>query len=325
MENAGKDKLVEDVNTEKIVATATEKTEQNTDNITEQKAVKTTEKPQQEKSQQKNTAQEKDTKSKGDKTEKSASEKYQYLIKNREIKKHSKKHKIAIILMIFLGTSLILGGSVFAMLSYLNYNNFLVLIDKEGMNIFSLSNSYDFSSPSQVLSLSGPKYMDNITLMDIYSKIPDMELAEGTYGSNLNNKYTAATFYLKNVSGKDQIYRESIILDDISKNVDEAIRIMVIKNGERTVYAKAKADGTPEEVVPGQSFTKDGGSTEIWFSEPFISPKHAFYNTGLTLAQGEIVKYTVLIWLEGWDEQCVDSILGGTIKIEFQFSQQNEA
>ncbi len=254
------------------------------------------------------------------------SSKYKYLIKNRQVLRHTRQHKIVVALMIFLGVTIALGGAVYGIISFLNYNNFQVLIDKEGMNILSLSNRLDFSNPTEVLALGGPRYMDNITLMDIYYLIPEFEAHEGAYGEGDNTKYIAATFFLKNITSKDRIYREAVIIDDVTKNVDDALRVMIIRDGERTVYAKAKPDQTPEEVVPGQFFTRQGipdTGGEVWMAEPFISPRHVCYNTGLPLAAGQIVKYTVLIWLEGWDDECVDAILGGTIKLELQFAQHN--
>ena len=34
---------------------------------------------------------------------------------------------------------------------------------------------------------------------------------------------------------------------------------------------------------------------------------------------GSIDKYTVVIWLEGWDPECVDDIMGGEVKLSMNF------
>lgn len=254
--------------------------------------------------------------------------KYKYILTKKEAKKHEKRRKVVIILLIFLLITLLFGGTVYAMLSFIEYNSFKVLIDREGSNILSLSNSGDFAYPSEVLSLGGPKYMDNITLMDIYHRIPEFEAVDGSFTKGEEHaKYLAATFYLKNVSEETQIFTEAILLSDITKGVDDAIRIMVIRDGDRQIYAKSAADGNPEEVVPGRYFTTDGVSNskgDVWMATPFSSPVHAFYNSGLILKPGEVKKYTLLVWLEGWDPECVDDRLGGTIKVEFYFSQEKQ-
>lgn len=254
-----------------------------------------------------------------------SSEKYKYLIKNRQVRKHTRRHKFVVILMIFLAVTILLGGSVYGMLTFLEYNNFKVLVDKEGMNILSLSNSEDFSNPSEVISIGGPKYMDNTTLLDISYLLPEIEATEGSFGEGMFVNYIAATFYLKNVSGKDQIFRESILLKEVTKGMDDAIRIMIIRDGQKTVYAKPNKDGQPEEVVPGQMYGRDGSfvttEEDIWMAEPFASETYVCYNTGVELAAGQVIKYSLLIWLEGWDEECINDILGGTIKLEMQFTR----
>lgn len=253
--------------------------------------------------------------------------KYKYIITNRKVRKEDRKRRFVIILLIILLIALLLGGLVYGVLSFITYNNFKVMIDKEGGNTFSLSYNSSFTNPTQVLSLGGPKFMDNVTMMDLYQKIPEFEAAEGTYLGEygVNIKYLAATFYLKNITSTTQVFTESIELGDVTKDVDAAVRIMLIRNGERTVYAKAKdGAGTPEEVVPGQYFTSAGvvhALDPTWMTVPFVSPKHAFYNAGVRIAPGEMIKYTLVIWLEGWDPECVDARLGGTIKIEVHFTQ----
>ena len=34
---------------------------------------------------------------------------------------------------------------------------------------------------------------------------------------------------------------------------------------------------------------------------------------------GDVMKYTVVIWLEGNDPDCVDAIIGGVMKLEMKF------
>ena len=66
-------------------------------------------------------------------------------------------------------------------------------------------------------------------------------------GSHNGQNYIAYTFYASN-KGQDTInYWATIEIEDVIKNVDEAIRVMVIKNGERTIYAKKnKSTGNAE-------------------------------------------------------------------------------
>ena len=78
---------------------------------------------------------------------------------------------------------------------------------------------------------------------------------------------------------------------------------MVIKNGEEKVYAKAKM-----------------GSTE---PEPdtiaFSSNTQVLKNVTEDFKSGDVDKYTVVIWLEGEDPECVDNIRGGVVKMSMNF------
>ncbi len=74
---------------------------------------------------------------------------------------------------------------------------------------------------------------------------------------------------------------------------------MVIKNGEETVYAKAKKGSTepePDTVM-------------------FLSNTQVLQNTTEGFKPGAVDKYTVVIWLEGNDPECVDDIKGGVVKM----------
>ena len=45
----------------------------------------------------------------------------------------------------------------------------------------------------------------------------------------------------------------------------------------------------------------------------------------LHLTPGEYTKFTIVVWLEGDDPECVDTILGGVFKIDMNMSVLGEA
>ena len=148
--------------------------------------------------------------------------------------------------------------------------------------------------------------------------------------------------------------------------MDKAIRVMLIKDenpeddhlGTITVYAAGQCDQKgkllyddegftiPEEVVPrknykpeniylydGYSFA-DGTIAEdgVWMTKTFAGGGYVLNSELFTLEPGEVVKYTIVIWLEGEDPECVgdsssnvDSergILGGQVKLAVEFLTQ---
>ena len=112
---------------------------------------------------------------------------------------------------------------------------FTVILDsnetlESGLAIFdSLNNSHG----KRKLEATPIKFMDNIS----YKWIPENVDTEAS-GSHNGRDYIAYTFYLEN-QGTDVIdYYYEVIIDDVIKNVDEAIRIRIYHNGVDTTYAK---------------------------------------------------------------------------------------
>ena len=146
-------------------------------------------------------------------------------------------------------------------------------------------------------------FLDNISI-DWLPKDIDNEKD----GSHNGENYIAYTFYIEN-QGKEVInYWYSVVIDDVIKNVDEAARVMIYLNGERSVYAKIN------------SYTKEAEKdTKVFFSD-----EEAVLEQRRDFKPGDIDKFTVVIWLEGDDPDCVDSILGGEIKMHMEIREEHK-
>ena len=106
-------------------------------------------------------------------------------------------------------------------------------------------------------------------------------------------------FFLKN-NGEEEIgYNREIKINSVIKGVDEAVRVAVYINKEKNLYAKKSNSGNPE---PG--------------TKPFFSTYQILNEERLSMKPGDVDRYTVIIWLEGEDPECVDDIIGGEMKME---------
>ena len=126
-------------------------------------------------------------------------------------------------------------------------------------------------------------------------------------GSHNGRNYIAYTFYAENM-GQDTInYWATIKIDDVIRNVDEAIRIKVFKNDNKVVYAKnSRATGQPEpETVPFH----DEDTVMLEVTENF--------------KVGDIDKYTIVIWVEGDDPECKNDLIGGEIKMHMTLTEEH--
>ena len=146
------------------------------------------------------------------------------------------------------------------------------------------------------------KFMDNISI----EWLPK-NYKEFTGGSHNGDNYIGYTFYVDNQGTENQSYWYAVYIDDVIKNVDEAIRIMIVVNDEVKVYAKPNPI-TGEAEKDTVKFYKN--------SIPVMENRNNF-------KPGDIDKITIFIWLEGDDPECVDNILGGEIKMHMEITEEH--
>jgi hypothetical protein len=184
--------------------------------------------------------------------------------------------------------------------------------------MISLSEHPDMSDPTSVLHGTQVKDMWNITETWLPEDIDgDYEGSHNGNGMTEDDpSYLAYTFYLQNIQSKDITYNYNLKIVDLSKientdlTLEDAARIKVYRNGEPVVYGKNEPDSDkplPEAV----SFDENKARKIISVDDVKID------------ADG-IDKFTVVIWLEGEDPQCVNEILGGTMKVDMNFFANQE-
>lgn len=144
-------------------------------------------------------------------------------------------------------------------------------------------------------------FMDNISINWIPSNI-DNE----ANGSHNGENYIAYTFYIENKGDDIVDYWYSVLIDDVIKNVDDAVRVMLFHNGNRTVYGKINAYTGMEEENTKAFFDKD----------------IAVLEQRMEFRPGDVDKFTVVIWLEGDDPDCNDNLLGGEIKMHMEIREE---
>lgn len=154
----------------------------------------------------------------------------------------------------------------------------------------------------KILKATRVDFMDNISVKWLPENINNMG-----EGSHNGENYLAYTFYLEN-KGSDPInYWYQIFIDDVIKNVDKAIRVMIYRNDERTIYAKAnETTGEPEE------------GTEMFYSELEVMLENRE-----NFMPGEIDKFTIVIYLEGDDPDCVDALIGGEMQMHMEITEEH--
>jgi len=154
----------------------------------------------------------------------------------------------------------------------------------------------------KILAAPRLESMDNISIRWIP---PDIDNEKD--GSHNGDNYLAYTFYLEHLGIEVLNYWYSIYIDDVFRNVDEATRIMVFLNGERTVYAKRDRHGNPEPNT-----------------KPFYSADCVLLEERQNIRPGDIDKFTIVFWIEGDDPDCVDALIGGTMKMHMEITDEKD-
>lgn len=172
-------------------------------------------------------------------------------------------------------------------------------------------------------------------------------------GSHNGRNYLAYTFYLTN-NGKETLNYQSMLQSvKAAKDADEACRVMIFKNGEPEVFAKenrglTSSDGTPEpfekifkKEIPAnytpptaeeiEAAAKEPQNKELVnhtdeeiVIQPFVDSKTVFSTEVEGLEPGQSDKYTIVMWIEGEDPECLDVIRDGYVKLMWFFNIADE-
>ena len=218
--------------------------------------------------------------------------------KVKQEKKTNKIFRIVLILII-----LILLILYFVIGIIYNRGNFSITLDKDlyfedGLMIYD---DPEYKVYRSELLAPAPDTFDSMS----YKWLPD-NLGEEKLGTHNGDNYLAYTFLIENTGDKEVNYISRVVIEDVIKNVDEAVRIRIYKGNEYVTYAKLSNTGESE---------KD--------TVPFLEDKLVMEEQVENFKPGDINKYTVVMWIEGTDADCTDNILGGEFKAYMNFSSED--
>ena len=268
------------------------------------------------------------------------------IIVSKAMKAASARRTATKVIAIVLAATLVLSGGAWGIITFIEANSMMVSINdkKEGL---ALSTTSTFEQMTTKINMKGPERMDAYT----YSWFEQEKLL-GAEGPHHGSGYFCYSFYLKNISPTTACeYTFGVRFIKDTKNISAATRIMIIESDEgcenetylTRVFATAKADGTAEyvsyneceETQTGLSLPLLNGAngnllntnvTQSFVGEVYDEETsedlgyYALRESGKRLSHDAYVKYTIVIWLEGTDLQCVDDILGGKCSMQFEFS-----
>jgi len=221
---------------------------------------------------------------------------------------------------------MILGGALlvcyFMAAFYTQSGEFVIRIDHNGEKGLVISDTTDFSQ--ELITLNGTPIpeADNISIFNIDPEVMDID------GDHNGPEYLAYTFYATNIGYDPITYTYNLSIEHETKGMDEAIWVLLYHNGQHQILAKKSKTGEPElqrseyefpfmedALKPEQYSYDEETGLHTLTTVPFDNARIVDMQERPALQPGEVDKFTVVIWLEGEDPECVNDILGGTIEM----------
>jgi len=210
--------------------------------------------------------------------------------------------------------SLVMVITYVVSLLYTRFGSFTISVNKFHNYDYgiALSETSDFANPTAKLTCRASRGVTNIDGKDL----DDANLGSVDGQDNAKN-YLCYTFYCKNTGNEAVDYEYSINIVNATMGIEKAARVRVIisKNNEnrtQTDYARAKGvDLETGKPIP---------ETTPYETTPFYEEMIVCYLKEKDFKPGDTMKYTLVLWLEGNDDECINDIIGGTFKIDMKFS-----
>lgn len=198
-----------------------------------------------------------------------------------------------------------------------NGANFVVKFDGDDGLGLSLYNTEAMDKPFSRLSYPTLIDQKDVSLSWIPENIED---GLGDKSDRNRSWYFAFSFLLRNESNVSVDISLEINANKVKQNVDSAIRLALYRNvlgsnepSERKIFAKPQENG---ENIGAPEITMDNNGNILYETEPFLSPTKICSLRYEKLKIGEVNKFTVLIWIEGYDPECKDELKGGTMSMD---------
>lgn len=237
---------------------------------------------------------------------------------NTSAEKVYKRNWLLRIVAIIVGVLLLLLSIGYACTAVINSAGRFTVSMAGNLYGIQLADNEDFENPTLQLYGSAVENMDNITkhwLLNKNGELGDDPVYDSyadidkVYGDHNGTNYLAYTFSVRNggeavPGGEDATvdYLASLEVVTAYKGADEAIRVMVFINGKPTTYAKPRVS--------------DGKKETFEADKNFISDTMVMQYTRKNFKVDESDRYTVVVWLEGEDPECVNDIMGGEVKLK---------
>ena len=231
------------------------------------------------------------------------------MVNHKEAEKYirrKKRKKFAAIFLSICSTAI----TIFIIIAFcvIQKDRFTVTVDESP----SLCLAVDEEKQTLVTKLTAPPLLKATDTQ--YRDIP--ENIDDGLGSKNTYSYFAYSFYLGGQSDQENInYSLAFELSEADRNLEDAIVIMIIRNGEKKFYSKENEDGTPKDILDAEN--RHDEPSKIYTALPFKENRHIILEP-YSIKPGNFDKYTIVMWIDGWYSN--NDMRGGTFQANMKFS-----
>lgn len=263
-----------------------------------------------------------------------------YFDKNRGCLVWLLSHWLAALLAMLLLLILILF--IFSIVTQLRGHFTINLSDDMFREGFVLSDSVGFENPTVELFASPAENVPCVSIKIIPTNVDEID-------GEHNEEYFAYTYYIRNEGKSTVDYVWELELNSESKELSDAAWVMLFEDGKMRFYAEANNTTGEAEALPAKDDntrgylnlpimelapdsdqfevvrTTEGGLTYYRvIPDKFESQYIITHGEQLSVAPGDVHKYTVVLWLEGDDVDADNSKIGGHLGTQMNFRLKAE-
>ena len=204
-----------------------------------------------------------------------------------------------------------IGIATFAIVAFLGryVGSFTVSLESKNVDL-TLSEHSSFEDKSSFLTVKNVPSFQEFTYRHFNeyggNAALDDEKNDSMYGANPNNEtlnFFKYTFFLKNEGVEPAKYdfslkiKENVASQD-GRTLEDTLRVIVFDNGKDTIYAKGNLNSPAPVSVSEEQATEqypfEGYATN------FASSDEVMHEYGVEIIPGELRRYTIVTWLEGF-------------------------
>lgn len=225
---------------------------------------------------------------------------------------------------------------IFALVQQMRGHFTINLSDRMFREGFTLSETIGFENPTTQLFATPAQDVPCISINQIPADVDDIE-------GEHNDTYFAYTYYIRNEGENTVGYTWNLDMNTETQNLSQAVWAMVFEDGKMRFYAKANRDSGEVEALPPFDDNNRGyidlpvkdlepnsdqfqivgqnGQITYWRVVPdkFLTDRCITAGEQQNVEPMEIHKYTVVLWLEGDDQDADDSMIGGHLGVEMNY------